>query len=93
VVVKMGRTKIVGPAGSFGPRYGATIRKRYLAIKLKARNQKCPRCKSIDTLKREAAGIWICKFCGIKFAGGAYIAQTIMGKTLLPEELKELKKE
>ncbi|MCQ5336809.1 MAG: 50S ribosomal protein L37ae [Candidatus Methanomethylicia archaeon] len=83
--------KITGPVGCYGPRYGSTIRKRVLAIKLKAKGQKCPKCYSIDTLKREAAGIWICKSCGIKFAGGAYIAQTIMGKTLLPEELKSIK--
>ncbi|MCS7098062.1 MAG: 50S ribosomal protein L37ae [Candidatus Methanomethyliaceae archaeon] len=89
----MGKTKFVGPAGSFGPRYGSTLRKRYVAIKLKSKDQRCPKCKSINTLKRDAVGIWLCKFCGIEFAGGAYIAQTIMGKTLLPEELKALRKE
>ncbi|MBC7113116.1 MAG: 50S ribosomal protein L37ae [Candidatus Methanomethyliales bacterium] len=84
----MGRTKSVGPVGRFGPRYGATPRKRVLAIELKKKGQRCPKCKSLDTLKREAAGIWVCKSCGIKFAGGAYTAQTTLGKTLLPEELK-----
>lgn len=87
----MGRTKSVGPVGRYGPRYGATPRKRTLAIELKAKNQRCPKCKSINTLKREAAGIWWCKACGIKFAGGAYVAQTTLGKTFLPEELKALK--
>jgi len=87
----MGRTKSVGPVGRYGPRYGATPRKRTLAIELKAKGQRCPKCKSIDTLKREAVGIWICRACGIKFAGGAYTAQTTLGKALLPEELKALK--
>lgn len=87
----MARTKSVGPVGRYGPRYGATPRKRALAIELKKRGQKCPKCKSIDTIKRESSGIWLCEACGIKFAGGAYIAQTTLGKTLLPEELKTIK--
>ncbi|MGQ9759342.1 MAG: 50S ribosomal protein L37ae [Candidatus Methanomethylicaceae archaeon] len=87
----MGRTKSVGPTGRYGPRYGSTPRKRTLAIELKTKDQRCPKCKSLNTLKREAAGIWTCKACGIKFAGGAYVAQTTLGKTLLPEELKAFK--
>lgn len=87
----MGRTKAVGSAGRYGPKYGSTLRKRVLAIELKAKEQRCPKCKSINTLKREAAGIWICKACGVKFAGGAYVAQTTLGKTLLPKELEALR--
>lgn len=89
----MGKTKSVKSSGRFAQRYGATPRKRVLAIESKARKgQRCPKCKSADTLSRIAAGIWECSSCGIKFAGGAFISQTTLGRTLTPEEMKSLKK-
>lgn len=85
----MGKTKSVKSSGRFAQRYGATLRKRVLTIEKKAeKGQRCPRCKSVDTLNREVTGIWACKACGIKFAGGAYIAQTTLGKTMTPEEFR-----
>jgi large subunit ribosomal protein L37Ae len=88
----MGKTKSVKSSGRFAQRYGATPRKRVLTIESKAsKGQRCPRCRSVDTLSREAAGVWNCKACGLKFAGGAYIAQTTLGKTLTPDELKSSK--
>ena len=69
----MGRTKIVGPAGKYGPRYGVSIRKRVRDI-LKRKNQKhvCPFCESTGTVKRLSVGIWYCRKCGAKWAGAAY---------------------
>jgi large subunit ribosomal protein L37Ae len=88
----MGKTKSVKSSGRFQQRYGATLRKRVLAIESKAaKGQKCPRCKSMDTSKRIAVGIWQCKACGIKFAGGAFISQTTLGRTMTPEEFKNIK--
>jgi large subunit ribosomal protein L37Ae len=88
----MGRTKSVKSVGRYGQKYGATLRKRVLVIESKAaKGQKCPKCRSIDSLQRSAVGIWQCKVCGIKFAGGAYIAQTTLGRTMTPEELKSTK--
>lgn len=85
----MGKTKSVKSVGRFGPRYGATLRKRLLAIERKSEGGlRCPKCKTVDKLVRVSAGIWDCEACGIRFAGGAFVPQTTLGKTLTPEELK-----
>jgi len=68
----MVKTRKVGSTGRFGVRYGLSIRKGVLAAeKLRGANKKCPKCLKL-TIKREAAGIWSCKSCGLKVAGGAY---------------------
>jgi large subunit ribosomal protein L37Ae len=86
------KTKSVKSSGRFMQRYGATLRKRTLTIEKKAeKGQRCPRCKSLNTLHRMVTGIWACKACGMKFAGGAYIAQTTLGKTMTPDEFKSTK--
>ncbi|MCD6576062.1 MAG: 50S ribosomal protein L37Ae [Nanoarchaeota archaeon] len=66
----MGRTKKVGSTGKFGARYGLKIRRRILKVESK-KTKVCPYCGK-KQLKRVAAGIWECKKCGTKFAGGAY---------------------
>lgn len=66
------RTKKVGTAGRFGPRYGIRVRKRIASIEA-AKNKKhsCPDC-AYNRVKRRDTGIWECKHCGLVFAGGAY---------------------
>ena len=77
----MGRTKKVGTTGRFGARYGATIRKRVRAIESKTyKPHKCPNCLS-PKVKRVGLGIWECKKCGYKFAGGSWAPVTDAGKT------------
>ncbi len=68
--------KVTGSAGRFGPRYGRFIRKRIREIEIisKAKHT-CPRCDNI-TVSRKGTGIWECRKCGFKFAGGAYMPQT-----------------
>lgn len=53
-------------------KYGATVRKRYTRVMetLKAK-RRCPSCGSWK-LRRESVGIWSCKSCSYKVAGGAY---------------------
>ena len=53
-------------------KYGATVRKRYTRVMetLKVK-RRCPQCGSW-TLRRQAVGIWACRACGHKIAGGAY---------------------
>lgn len=84
-------TKATGSAGRFGPRYGVGVRRKITQIEVKQKSKhKCPRCKSITKLKRIAIGIWKCPKCNFTFAGGAWIPQTILGKTLTPEEFKKV---
>jgi large subunit ribosomal protein L37Ae len=76
----MGRTYKVGPSGSFGARYGTVPRKRYATVirGLRAPHE-CPQCH-ITAVKRLSVGIWFCRSCGYKFAGGAYAPRTKLGE-------------
>ncbi len=72
----MGRTKKVGITGRYGPRYSVGIKTELKKIELKQKaSYVCPSCKR-KTLKRGSVGIWICKKCKSKFAGGAYSPTT-----------------
>jgi len=69
-------------AGRFGPRYGRKIRKRIADVEA-AMNQahKCPTCGR-KAVSRKGTGIWTCAKCNATFAGGAYIPETAVGKTV-----------
>lgn len=72
----MGRTKKVGSTGRFGSRYGRRVKVMLEKIERKQRAlYVCPSCKR-KSLKRISAGIWRCKKCNAKFAGGAYSPTT-----------------
>ena len=61
-------------------RGGATLRKRYGRIMETVRAyHKCPSCAS-PSVKRVSVGVWSCKKCGYKFAGGAYTPSTRLGQ-------------
>jgi len=76
----MGRTYKVGPSGSFGARYGTVARKRYSTIITSLRSaHECPQCH-ISAVKRLSVGVWLCRRCGYKFAGGAYTPRTKLGE-------------
>ena len=76
----MPRTYKVGPSGSFGARYGTVARKRYATIVTEMRApHECPQCH-ITGVKRLSVGIWLCRRCGFKFAGGAYVPTTKLGQ-------------
>jgi len=73
------KVKKVGPAGTFGPRYGTVVRRRYAEVISGMRiPHECPRCH-LQAVKRLAVGVWSCRKCGVKFAGGAYIPMTKLG--------------
>ncbi|MDD1673127.1 MAG: 50S ribosomal protein L37ae [Methanomicrobiales archaeon] len=73
---KRSKGKVSGTAGRFGPRYGRFIRKRVDEMEQISRAaHPCPRCDQIS-VKRAGTGIWICRKCGFKFAGGAYTPET-----------------
>lgn len=80
VSLRMGsRTKKVGPTRGLGPRYGATVRKRYMKIiKDLRRPHKCPHCGFLK-VRRVSVGIWKCGKCDFTFTGGAYTPTTKLG--------------
>jgi len=73
------RTKKVGPTRGLGPRYGATVRKRYSkVVKGMKKPHKCPQC-GLQRVKRVSVGVWKCRKCGFTFTGGAYTPITKLG--------------
>ena len=59
---------------------GATLRKRYARVMSTVRaTNKCPSCAS-PSVKRVSVGLWNCKKCGYRFAGGAYTPSTKLGE-------------
>jgi large subunit ribosomal protein L37Ae len=78
-VKTLGRTKKVGPTRGFGPRYGSSVRKRYVRVTAGLKKaHRCPQCGFLR-VKRESVGIWKCKKCSYTFAGGAYMPSTKLG--------------
>lgn len=69
-------------AGRFGPRYGRKIRKRIADVE-SVMNQahKCSACGQ-KAVSRKGTGIWACSKCHAMFAGGAYIPETSVGRTV-----------
>jgi large subunit ribosomal protein L37Ae len=73
------KTKKVGPTRGLGPRYGATVRKRYIKVITELKKpHRCPQCGFVR-VKRVSVGIWTCGKCGFTFAGGAYTPNTKLG--------------
>jgi len=78
----MGKTKKVKSTGRLGSRYGVGIRKKLLKVEGKQqRNYKCPFC-GFKKVKRKAAGLFACRKCHAKFAGGAYLPVTLPGSII-----------
>lgn len=73
------KTKKIGPTRGLEARYGATVRKRYIAVVTGLRKQhKCPKCGS-TSIRRRSVGVWGCRKCGAVFTGGAYMPETKLG--------------
>lgn len=73
------RTKKVGPAGRFGPRYGVRDRVRWRDVHDREKGpHSCPTCGH-PKVSRIHTAIWECSKCGTKFAGGAYYPRTDAG--------------
>lgn len=68
----MSKKSAFGSVRRFGSRYGKTVKDKFGKIEsVQHALHKCPYC-SREAVKREAAGIWLCKKCGSKFASKAY---------------------
>lgn len=72
-----------GKNARFGSRYGRRVRKRILTVeaKYKGKTQTCPFCNT-KFAERKSAGIFYCKNCKKKFAGGAYEPTTLVKRML-----------
>ncbi len=80
------KSKKVGSAGKYGPRYGVKIRRSLGNIQaMKSKTYVCPRCEH-ESVRKVDSGIWECKKCGYKFAGGIYYPFT---KESWRKEVKE----
>ena len=76
------RTKKVGRSGKFGARYGLSVKKQIRSVETnKSAKYACPRCCK-QNVKRVSSGIWECRSCSLKFAGGAYKPTTGRFKTM-----------
>jgi len=75
------RTRVVGVAGRYGPRYGSTLRKKWRKVmERRYATYRCVFCGSKVRMKRISVGVWYCPRCGRVFAGGAYQPYTEVGK-------------
>ncbi len=64
----------------FNVRGGAKWRKAYDKVRAKKRAKyECPSCGK-KAVRRVAAGIWECKSCGARIAGGSFELETPTGK-------------
>lgn len=73
--------KVSRSAGRFGVRYGRKDRKLVADLEGRTRGpHTCAKC-DLPSVRRTGTGIWECKKCGHKFAGGTFIPQTAVGKT------------
>lgn len=85
----MARKKKVLSAGKFGARYGMRLRKKWLDVDVRQRRpHECPVC-SKKAVRRLASGIWQCRKCGVKFAGGAYLPAVGVAKPIEKIEAEE----
>jgi large subunit ribosomal protein L37Ae len=85
--------RVTGSAGRFGCRYGRFVRKRVAEMEAISRAaHRCPRCDMVS-VRRMGTGIWGCRKCGFKFAGGAYQPQTPTLRIALRTIERSLQKE
>lgn len=78
-MIGLSSTKKVKSAGRYHARYGIGIRRRLIEIEEKQKKpHACPYC-GYQKVKRKAAGIFFCAKCDSKFAGGAFVPQTLTG--------------
>ncbi len=73
------RTKKVKRTGRFSARYGVKIRHTVRDLEDKQKQwHVCHKCGR-NRVKRESTGIYVCRKCNAKFAGGAYLPKTTTG--------------
>jgi large subunit ribosomal protein L37Ae len=80
-------------AARFGPRYGRKSRKLVADMEEKTKAlYDCPQCGR-KKVKRESTAIWSCQKCGYTFAGGSFVPETYLGRSVLRSLRKTLEVE
>jgi large subunit ribosomal protein L37Ae len=80
-------------AARFGPRYGRKSRKLVADMEEKTKAlYDCPQCGRTK-VKRESTAIWSCRKCGYTFAGGSFVPETSLGRSVLRSVRKTLEVE
>lgn len=83
MVEKAAKGRKTRSAGRFGPRYGRKARKQVADIEEQMRQEHtCPKCGR-KSVVRKGTGIWYCRKCRVKFAGGTYLPYTSIAKTVM----------
>ncbi len=85
------RTKKAGIVATFGARYGTSVRKKYKkAAESSRKKYQCPKC-TYSSVKRISSGIWQCRHCKYKFAGGAYqpLSDAMKNRLLIFKKVNE----
>jgi len=67
-------TRRIGSVGRYGVKTGKKIREEIKKIEDAAEKNSCPNCSKKIT--RKGGGVWECRFCNSKFAGGSYFPVT-----------------
>lgn len=69
-------------AARFGPRYGRKSRKLVADMEEKTKAQyDCPQCGR-TRVRRISSAIWSCTKCGHTFAGGTFLPETSLGRSV-----------
>lgn len=77
-------------AARFGSRYGRKSRKIVADLEEKSKAAyDCPRCGR-NRVKRTSTAIWSCRKCGYTFAGGSFLPETSLGRSVLRSLKKSL---
>lgn len=77
-------------AARFGPRYGRKSRKLVADMEEKSKAAyDCPQCGRTK-VTRTSTAIWSCSKCGYTFAGGSFLPETSLGRSVLRSLRKTL---
>ena len=80
-------------AARFGPRYGRKSRKLVADVEEKSKAlYDCPQCGRTK-VKRTSTAIWSCRKGGYTFAGGSFMPETSLGRSVIRSVRKTLEVE
>jgi len=70
-------------AARFGPRYGRKSRKLVADMEEKTKAlYDCPQCGRTK-VRRISSAIWSCAKCGYTYAGGTFVPETSLGRSVV----------